>query len=78
MSADAFGYVVGSCDDRRDGDCLLGFDARCNPLELGPGVRIDALGEDLDDSAAGQSDAESLVVTDAVFVVLRDSVVENL
>ena len=78
MSADAFGYVVGSCDDRGDGDCLLGFDARCNPLKLGPGFRIDALGKDLDDPAAGQSDAESLIVTDPVFVVLRDAVVQNL
>ena len=78
MSADAFGHVVGGCDDRGDSDGLLGCDARCNPLELGPGVRINALSEDLDDPATGQSDAESLIVTDAVFVVLRDAVVQNL
>ncbi len=78
VTADPLGDLFRSVDDRRDCDRLLGLDARGDALELRPSLVVDPLSEYLDDAAAGETDPEGLVVADAVLLVSRLTVRQNL
>lgn len=58
-------------DDRGDRDRAMRGDVLGDVLQLRKGIARHRLGEDVDDSATGQTNGERVVVADAVALQLR-------